>query len=80
MKMSGKQFKSLIKECLKELIQEGHFQQMMMESMKQVSMPSSPQMMPTKRPTVSLNQMMHGPQPQELFNIGLNMAKGNQIK
>lgn len=42
MKMTGKQFKNLIKECLKELIQEGHFQQMMVESMATRPQPHYP--------------------------------------
>jgi hypothetical protein len=80
MKMSGKQFKSLIKECLKELIQEGHFQQMMMESMKQVSMPSNPQIMPPQNgfPQPHYNQMMHGhPAAGAISTLASNMAKGN---
>lgn len=75
MKMTGKQFKTLIKECLKELIEEGHFQQMMMESMGNRQQPQyqqPPQVQFGMNPVQ--NQGMINPNVAALVN---DMSKGN---
>jgi len=80
MKMSGKQFKALIKECLKELIQEGHFQQMMMESMRGPHAPSMEQPMPQGYgyPPQFQNPAMHNhPASNAISALATNMSKGN---